>query len=155
MPNVHRKDAFLNIDIYRICIDLIYLLECRDALGMENHAISDGHISSSSEYNSQHRASYGRLHKQQTQNEKGGWSARTNDVNQWLQIDLVSEYTKVTGVATQGTINGHNEWVTQYKLQYSNDGVSYQYYREQGQSADKVKYNLFHRNANYVQFFIS
>ena len=105
---------------------------------MENHTITDGHINSSSQWSSHYRASYGRLHRQGNQSEAGGWAAATRDANQWLQIDLGSEYTKVTGVATQG-IHGFNFWVTQYKLQYSNDGVSFQYYREQGKSADKVK----------------
>lgn len=42
-----------------------------------------------------------------------------------------SEYTKVTGTATQGR-GDHPQWVTKYKLQYSKDGVNFNYYREQG-----------------------
>ena len=34
---------------------------------------------------------------------------------------------KVTGVATQGG-DGLSEWVTSYKLQYSVDGSTWQYY---------------------------
>jgi hypothetical protein len=44
----------------------------------------------------------------------------------------------VTRVATQGRNGGYTQWVKRYKLQYSNDGVKFQYYREQRQTADKV-----------------
>ena len=33
----------------------------------------------------------------------------------------------------------HSQWVKEYKLQYSDDGVNFQYYREQGQPTDEVK----------------
>ena len=64
------------------------------------------------------------------------------DADQWLQIDLFSlgnKYTRITGVATQGRRNErYQQWVSKYKLQYSNDGVNFRYYKEQGQTADKV-----------------
>ena len=105
---------------------------------MANGAISDGQISASSEMDSVHAANQARLHFKANTGKAGSWSARTNDVNQWLQIDLGSRHTKVTRVATQGG-NDSLQWVTKYRLQYSNDGVNFQYYREQGQTADKVK----------------
>ena len=46
-------------------------------------------------------------------------------------------YTKITQFATQGR-NAFNQWVTQYKLEYSEDGVTFHYYHEPGQSAPKV-----------------
>ena len=61
-----------------------------------------------------------------------------NDLNQWLQIDLGSLHTKTTRVATQGR-NGIENWVTKYKLKFSDNGVNFTYYRETGESADKVK----------------
>jgi len=113
-------------------------LACLDALGMANGAISDGQISASSQIDSSHAVTQARLHFKATAGKAGSWSARSNDVNQWLQIDLGSRHNNVTRVATQGR-NDSLEWVTKYKLQYSNDGVNFQYYREQGQTADKVK----------------
>ena len=62
--------------------------------------------------------------------------AAQNDVNQWLQVDLGNQYTKATRVATQGREYSSYR-VTEYKLQYSNDGVNVQYYKEQ--NTDKVK----------------
>lgn len=61
-----------------------------------------------------------------------------NDVSEWLQIDLGQKNVKVIGAATQGRHNSW-EWVTTYKLQYSDNGVSFTYYKEEGQTSDKVK----------------
>ena len=105
---------------------------------MESRAISDGQISASSQWDANHAAIQGRLHFQAGGGKAGGWSARSNDANQWLQVDLGSEFTKVTRVATQGR-NALNQWVTKYKLEYSKDGVHFQYYREQGKNENKVK----------------
>ena len=117
----------------------ILIQACREALGMENGAIYDRQISASSEWSATHAASQGRLHFQAVRHpwRAGAWSARTNNVHQWLQVDLGNQNTKVTRVATQGRTD-YNQWVTRYKLQYSDDGVNFLYYTEQGQSVDKV-----------------
>ena len=106
---------------------------------MENGAISDGQITASSQLDSNHTVIQARLHFKATSGKAGSWSARNNNVNQWLQIDLRSRHTNVTRIATQGR-NGYPQWVTKYKLQYSNNGVNFQYYRNQEQTADQVKY---------------
>jgi len=115
---------------------------------MESGAISDSQISASSTHPiaADHAAHQGRLNFQETSVKAGAWVAATDDVNQWLQVDMVNQLTKVSGVATQGRDYSsqwpwgpHSQWVTKYKLQYGDDGVNFQYYRAQGQSADKVK----------------
>lgn len=106
---------------------------------MEDGRIKDTRISASSELDSKHAAIQGRLHFQETDTKKGCWRASTADANQWLQIDLNYPYSKVTGVASQGRNGYYNEHVKSYKLQYSNDEVTFQYYREPGEVADKVK----------------
>ena len=121
-------------------INALKPLGCGQALGMESGAISDKQITASSQWDSNHASFQGRLHFQGIF-EGGSWSARKNDLHQWLQVDLGSQYTKVTRVATQGR-NAVNQWVTKYKLTYSKDGVNFQYYREQGQTADKVHYYI-------------
>lgn len=107
---------------------------------MENGAISDEQITASSQYTADHAAHQGRLHFQETSTKSGSWVAGIGDANLWLQIDLRTVYTKVTRLATQGS-NGvkHIDWVTNYKLQYGNDGVNVRYYREQGETGDKVQ----------------
>ena len=105
---------------------------------MESGVISAGQISASSQWDANHAAIQGRLHFKAGGGKQGAWSARTNDVNQLLQIDLGNMNTKVTRVASQGR-DGSNQWVTKYKLQYSTDGVNFQYYKDEGQNVDKVE----------------
>ena len=103
---------------------------------MENGDIKDAQITASSEFDGNHAAKQGRLNFLAVPGKAGSWSARTNDVNQWIQVKLPG-YTKITQFATQGR-NAFNQWVTQYKLEYSEDGVTFHYYHEPGQSAAKV-----------------
>ena len=108
---------------------------------MENGAISDGQISASSEYDSNYAAHQGRLNFTENGSKMGAWAARQSDLNQWLQIDLLNNKTIVTRVATQGRNSvSYSEWVTKYKLQYSDDGVTFQYYKEEGQNNATVKF---------------
>ena len=117
---------------------LLFLIitACAEPLGMESGAISDAQITASSEFNGNHAATQGRLNFLAVPGKAGSWSARTNDVNQWIQVKLPG-YTRITRFATQGR-NAFNQWVTQYKLEYSEDGVTFHYYHEPGQSAAKV-----------------
>ena len=98
---------------------------------MESGAISDNQISASSQLNGNHSAIQARLHSK-----AGAWSPLTDDLSQWLQVDLGSD-TRVTRVATQGS-NAYNESVTYYKLQFSDDGVTFQFYKDVGDSSAKV-----------------
>ena len=104
---------------------------------MENGAISDAQISASSQWhdnNGPHRA---RLNRKQEGKKKGAWSSLNNDIYQWLQVDL-GKYTTVTRIATQGR-SDLNQWVTKYRLQYSEDGVNFHFYKALGQDSAKVR----------------
>jgi len=92
---------------------------------MESGAILDGQISASSELDDDNAAIQGRLYFQATGTKQGAWSAAQSDPKQWLQVDLGSQFTKVTRIATQGQNGGQTQWVRRYKLQYSNDGVNF------------------------------
>lgn len=108
------------------------ILECQRPLGVANGAITELQITASTEYNSELAPMFGRLFYW------SGWSTAVNDVSEWLQIDLGQKNVKVIGAATQGRHNS-GQWVTTYKLQYSDEGVSFTYYKEEGQTSDKVK----------------
>lgn len=93
---------------------------------MESGTIADDQITGSSFWDEYHSPYLGRLHLDTIYawpNHAGGWAAGTNDVNQWLQIDLGIEY-NITRVATQGR-QDFPHWVTKYNLQYSDDGVTF------------------------------
>ena len=113
---------------------------------MESETISDAQISASSQLDDNHSARQARLHFKISGIKRGGWSALTNDLNQWLQVDLGS-YSKVTRVATQGR-NAYNEWVTRYRLQYSDDGVTFYLYKGTANSSAKVCMVIFRTYAN-------
>ena len=137
----HRRTLF---QVFSKMICLLLFSECQEALGMESGAISDSQISASSEFFN-HAAIQGRLNFQETSVKAGAWVASSRNVNQWLQIDLGNQLTNVIRVATQGRhyssqwVALHSQWVTKCKLQYSDDDVNFQYYREQGKTKDKVK----------------
>ena len=105
---------------------------------MENKQISDAQISASSKSDDNSSPSKARLHLKEEQNlpGAGGWRAIKNDLHQWLQVHL-GGYTTVTRVATQGR-TGSNEWVTKYKLQCSDEGMNFQFYKEHGDKSAKV-----------------
>ncbi|XP_073230154.1 lactadherin-like [Porites lutea] len=125
----NRKLAFLTFLLHSFSVS--YCNQCNDALGMESGTISDAQVKASTEWDNNHAAIQGRLHYLAKPGKAGSWSAKFNNLDQWLQIDLGSRYTKITGLATQGR-NAYTQWVTKYKVQYSDDGVNFQYYSEQG-----------------------
>ena len=90
---------------------------------MENRAISDVQVTASSQMDDTNSAREARLHSKSSGNQRGGWVALKNDLNQWLQVDL-GTFTRVTRVATQGR-DGYDQWVTKYRLQYSDDGDTF------------------------------
>ena len=90
---------------------------------MENGEIPDGQISASSQWSEKYAAIQGRLNFKKTSSKAGCWGAKKEDHSQWLQIELGGKYSSVSRVATQGS-NGYDQWVTKYKLQYSNDETS-------------------------------
>ena len=100
---------------------------------MESGAITDEQITFSSQQHNNEDKKIIRVHQIGTT-----WIAKKGDSNPWLQLDLRAQNTEVTRVATQGS-HQHNKWVKKYKLQYSNYGVRFQNYTEQGQTISKVK----------------
>ena len=130
--------------LLKIRILLKYLvkpLECQEPLGLENSSVIDGQLSSSSQLDDAHAAMQGRLNSNATGGSGGSWSAGNNNSSQWLQIDLLDQSNNVTRVATQGRHDA-SQWVTKYRLQYSEDGKIFHFYREPGDTAAKVTLDL-------------
>ena len=96
---------------------------------MENKNIPDAQITASSEYNNSTRAFYGRLNLEAEGGNAGAWSARYDDYNQWLQVDLGNK-TQVTGIKTQGQEHDTCQWVKSYTISYSNDGIKFTAYKQ-------------------------
>lgn len=113
-------------------MELYGCYECQAPLGMENFRITPTQITASSQYDGNHAPNIGRLHYM---GYAGAWAAVVNNLNQWIQIDFLIK-TTVTYVATQGR-HTVGQWVTQYKLQYSSDGSSFEVFKQQGENTDK------------------
>ena len=95
---------------------------------MESQVISDAQITASTQWKNYFSA---RLNL-------GGWVAIPIDPRQWLQVDL-GTYASVTSVATQGVKIGWDKlWIVYYNLQYSDDGLTFRFYKGPGETQPKV-----------------
>ena len=109
---------------------------CTEALGAGSGKISDNAFRASSVWDNNHGAAHARLNKVQRQGLASSWSARVNDDQQWLQIDL-GGWKSVTRVATQGR-HDRDQWVTSYTVSYSLYGGHFDFYKEN----DQIKVGL-------------
>ena len=94
------------------------------ALGMESGEISDDQITASSQYHYDGRAPNARLNFKK---DGGAWSAKTNDLNQWLQVDF-QRSTIITGVSTQGEVQ-YTNFVKSYTVSFSDDESNFQSFK--------------------------
>ncbi|XP_015757096.1 PREDICTED: uncharacterized protein LOC107336222 [Acropora digitifera] len=99
-------------------------------IGVEDGKIPNGYITASSTYNRYTAPWLGRLNNKARGRLKGAWSAKRNNRKQWLQFNLGIP-TLVTEIRTQGRQDA-NQWVTKYKLFYSNNGVRFTPYKKGG-----------------------
>ena len=104
---------------------------------MKDGTIKDNQITSSTEWAANHGATNARLDRPAGHGRTGGWSAKTNDVNQWIQADL-GAIRSVSGIVIQGR-SDYNQWVTKYQVQYSEDGVTWKYVKDDEQKNDMVR----------------
>lgn len=121
----------------------LQLLECtgEEALGMESGAIKNQQITAYSQYDENHGPENARLNQAADGRKKGAWSAETNDLNQWLQVDMERDV-KITKFVTQGR-QDYKQWVKSYTLSFSTEKERvFQTYQENGQ--DKVKKQYIH-----------
>ncbi|XP_072177821.1 lactadherin-like [Diadema setosum] len=89
-------------------------------------------FSASSQWNARYSASQAHASSRRS----GGWIAKTNDMNQWLQIKLPQKYT-VTGVITQGQSH-YCQWVEAFKVMYGNDGKNWKTITQTGSSEPEI-----------------
>lgn len=92
-------------------------------VGLQNGKIKNAAITASSQWDGNHAPWLARLHRPRRGRLIGAWSARKNNHNQWLQVDL-GRSMKITGIATQGRYDA-DQWVTAYYLYYSSDGINF------------------------------
>lgn len=105
-----------------ISFSIIFLERFYDQVqGIQSGRIKNAAMTASSQWDKFHAPFRARLHIARQGRYIGSWSARHNNHNQWLKIDL-GRTTRVTGIATQGRQDA-DQWVTAYYVYYSQDGV--------------------------------
>ncbi|XP_072048961.1 lactadherin-like [Amphiura filiformis] len=117
--------------------EVTHTAACQARLGLEDGRILDNQLTASSVPDGNRGPSNARLNRLAQYPTTGSWSAKYNNVNQWIQVDL-GVSTWVTGVLTQGRAYNVDarffgggdccpQWVTNFKVQYSNDGTNWHY----------------------------
>lgn len=96
---------------------------CDRALGMQNGRIKNAAITASSQWDKNHAPYLARLGRLRRGRLMGAWSAKRNNHNQFIQVDLLRSM-KITGVATQGRAEAA-QWVTAFYFLFSSDGVKF------------------------------
>ncbi|XP_028411974.1 EGF-like repeat and discoidin I-like domain-containing protein 3 [Dendronephthya gigantea] len=99
-----------------------------EALGMEDGSILDSQITASSNFDINHREANGRLNFIPHSGRTGAWSAWSNDLNQWLQVNF-QRLTLIAGISTQGRVD-HYQFVRSYTISFSKTGGYFMYYTE-------------------------
>ena len=99
---------------------------------MRNGKIQDSQISASSEWNQHHGANNGRLYFRAHRGRTGAWSAKVNDMNQWIQVDM-KKNTVLLSIKIQGREDCCNQFVKSYAVYWSNDGRIFHLYKQHGQ----------------------
>ena len=92
--------------------------------------IRDSQLSASSEWDANHGTINSGLNFKAQGRRQGAWSARHNDLNQWLEVNFNLQAT-ITEILSQGRSN-HNQWVKSYTVSYSNDCLNFFAYRKNG-----------------------
>ena len=113
---------------------------------MEDGRILGSQITASSELTENDRvlgATNARLnHSVGYNGTSGSWSAAASNATQWIQVDLgVSKMGSkmVSGIVLQGR-EEHNQWVTKYTVDYSEDAVSWMLVKDVNQQDIAVRY---------------
>ena len=113
-------------------------LACLAPLGMENGKITSVQLTASSQWDRNHSPDRARLNIPAIGNYKGAWAVAADQVNQnqWILVDLRIK-TRITYVATQGRAE-NVQWIKKCKLQFGDDGSSFEVFKQEGENVDKV-----------------
>ncbi|KAJ1119171.1 hypothetical protein NDU88_007357 [Pleurodeles waltl] len=111
---------------------------CFSPLGMESGTIKDEQITASSYYSSWYHSwkpPLARLNKQQSVN---AWQAKSNNNQQWLQVDLLHPK-RITGIITQGAKSLTTEmFLKTFAIASSDNGRNWKPYIEESTSMEKI-----------------
>ncbi|CAH2220387.1 coagulation factor V [Pelobates cultripes] len=111
---------------------------CSVPLGMENNLIKDEQITASSYKQSWYKSWKPTLARLNNQGSVNAWQAKSNNNQQWLQINFL-QTKKITAIATQGVKSlGTEMFVKTYTIHYSENGKDWIPYMDQSISMEKI-----------------
>ncbi|KAG7473924.1 hypothetical protein MATL_G00100890 [Megalops atlanticus] len=142
IPLVCRKACTLRMELVGCELNVyLNMTGCSEPLGVKSRLISDRQLTASSTFRTWDidaftwHPHYARLDKQGKTN---AWSPATNERTEWLQVDLETPK-RVTGIITQGAKDfGVVQFVSAYKVAYSDDGQSWSVVKDENTRTDKV-----------------
>ena len=107
---------------------------------MQSLKIPKEDIETSSNYRAEEDGRAARIQHTAWMGIGGGWvplinNNRIHGAQQWLQVNFKDSPAFVTHVATQGR-DGHDAWVTKYRLQYLDDSNELVYFQAEGADSD-------------------
>ncbi|XP_018620650.1 lactadherin-like isoform X1 [Scleropages formosus] len=157
LPVICRRACTLRMELVGCELD-VYLntAGCSEPLGMKSRVISDRQITASSAFRTWGIEAftwyphYARLDKQGKSN---AWTAASNSRSEWLQVDLETPK-RITGIITQGAKDfGVVQFVSAFKVAYSDDGRSWTVVKDQETKTDKVFQGNSDNNAHKKNVF--
>lgn len=101
---------------------------CDVPLGLQDGRVTPSMLTASSMYNHYYGPWSARLQARNHGSTRGGWIAKYNNRNQWLQIDLGAK-SRVKRICTQGRYDA-NQFVKSYTVSYSQKGDKFVPYTE-------------------------
>ncbi|KAM6943068.1 lactadherin-like isoform 2-T2 [Xenentodon cancila] len=129
---------------------------CSESLGMKSRLISDENLSASSTFRTWGIDTF-TWHPQFARLDKAGktnaWSPAHNNRSEWIQVDL-QKTKRLTGIITQGAKDfGVVQFVSEFKVAYSNDGESWRVVKDENTGSDKLFQGNIDNNTHKKNLF--
>ncbi|XP_015266787.1 PREDICTED: coagulation factor V [Gekko japonicus] len=126
---------------------------CSMPLGLENGAIKDAQITASSYKKNWFRSWQPSLARLNREGGVNAWQAKSNNNNQWLQIDLLQPK-KITAIVTQGAKSLTTEmYVKAFSILYGDNESTWRPYLDSSTSMEKVFMGNINSNGQIKHFF--
>uniref|UniRef100_A0A6J0SW27 Coagulation factor V n=1 Tax=Pogona vitticeps TaxID=103695 RepID=A0A6J0SW27_9SAUR len=127
--------------------------DCSMPLGMENGAITNAQITASSYKKTWWSSWEPSLARLNLKGRTNAWQAKSNNNQQWLQIDLLQPK-KITGIITQGAKSMTTEmYVKTFAILYSDDNSAWTSYLDDTTSREKMFTGNINSRGQVKHFF--
>ncbi|KAM4592465.1 lactadherin-like isoform 1-T1 [Odontesthes bonariensis] len=157
IPVVCRRACTLRLELVGCELNVYSnMAGCSEPLGMKSRLISDDQLSASSTFRTWGIDTF-TWHPQFARLDKAGktnaWSPANNNCSEWIQVDL-QKTKRLTGIITQGAKDfGVLQFVSEFKVAYSNDGESWRIVKDESTGNDKLFQGNIDNNTHKKNLF--